>query len=342
MSFKKFDQDKDFFTNKYFIHEGVRLYYRFFSGSAQEANIKLENHYKAGGVSSSFYLSVYDKPHADISANKLATISYGYTSSSLFFSGAFSGAHSSPKLTMYRVFAKRLLGDEDKKFSIDGRQLNEAIFLSVSRNQFKDSFYPRGTLFWYYLTGSPGREPQTGSFNYGFATDYYSNIGFEFSGLTTNLFDVTTQTNKGIIYNKAGVIVLDPNIFPTGSFNWSGSMSYESLVKGISGTTHNDLLWSIKNRIWFWDFSGSQKVESSFFRCTAEPDEFNYSSNPSFVGVDGSSILTSISSSAGSNTYITQILLLGSNGEVIAVAKTRGPIRKNIDTGVKILVRLDQ
>lgn len=341
MSFKEFDQDKDFSTNEFYIYEGVRFYYRFFSGSAQEANIKLGNHYKTGNVSSSFYLEVFDKPHQDISSNKLSTISYGYTTSSLYFSGAFSGAHSQPKLTMYRMYAKRLLGDENKKFVIDGKQLNEAIFLSVSRNQFKDFIFPKGTLFWYYLTGSPGREPQTGSFSFGFATDYYSKTSTEYSGLSTYLFDVLSQKNKGIIYSKAGVMVIDPGLFPTGTFNWSGSMSYESLAKGISGTTHNDLLWSIKNRIWFWDFSGSQKNVSSFYKCTAQPDEFNYSSNPSFVGQDGSEIVTTISASTA-NTYITQILLLGENSEVIAVAKTRSPIRKNSNTGVNIIVRLDQ
>lgn len=341
MSFKKFNEDQDFFTNEFFIHEGVRLYYRFFSGSAEERNIKLANHYQAGGVSGSFYLDVFDKPFVDSHANKLATISYGYTTSSNYFSGtAFSGAHSAPKLTMYKLWAKRLLGSEDKKFAVDGKVLDEAIFLSVARNQFKDSFVPRGTLFWYYLTGSPGKEPQTGSFNYGFSTDYYSKVSSEYAGTTTFLFDFTTQKNKGIIFNKAGVVVIDPGLLPTSSFSWSGSMSYESLAKGISGTTHNDLLWSIKNRIWFWDFSGSQKTISSFYRCSAEPDEFNYSSNPSFVSPDGSEIYTSVSSSSA-NTYITQILLLGPNNEPLAVAKMRGPVRKNPNIGVRILARLD-
>jgi hypothetical protein len=337
MSYKKFNE-QDFSTNEFFINEGIRLYYRQFSGSAGEANIKLPDHYPTNGRSGSFYLDVYDKPHQDISSNRLVSFSYGFTTSSSYCSGAFSGSNQAPKLTMYRLFAKRLLGGESNKFSIDGKVLNEAIFLSVARNQYKDFIMPKGTLMWYYLTGSPGREPQTGSFSYGFLTDYQSKIQSEFAGPTTYLYDYQSGKNRGIIFSKAGIVVLDPDLIPQ-TFNWSGSMSYENLAKGLSGTTHNDLLWSIKNRIWFWDFSGSQKTVSSFYNCTANPDEFNYSSNPSFRSESGE-IFTSISSS-NANTYITQILLLGQNNEVLAVAKTRSPVRKNPDTGVKIVARLD-
>lgn len=337
MSFKKFETD-DFFTNEYYTHEGVRIYYRQLSGSAGELNLKLPPHYRSGDSSGSYYLEVHDKPTTDPSANRLLSIAYGYTSSSLYYSGSFSGTHSAPKILMYRLFAKRLLGSETKKFSLNGRELDEAIFLSVARNQYKDAFVSKGTLFWYYLTGSPGREPQTGSYSYGFATDYYSKVTSEFAGEVTQMFDVTSQTDRGLIFSKAGIVVLDPAIFPT-TFSWSGSMSYENLAKGLSGTTHNDLLWSIKNRIWFWDFSGSSKTVSGFYQCTAEPDEFNYSSNPSARATDGE-IITTISSSIP-NSYITQIALLGKNQEVVAIAKLRSPVKKNFDRGVKIVVRLD-
>jgi hypothetical protein len=338
MSFKKINQYQDVFTNEFFINETVRFYYRQLSGSAQELNIHLPNHYRSGDTSGSYYLNVYDKPYNDISSNKLLSISYGYTTSSVFFSGAFSGAHSSPKITTYRMFAKRLLGSENKKFSVDGRFINEAIFLGVSRNQYKDFIIPRGTLMWYYLTGSPGREPQTGSFSYGVLTDYYSKLDSEFAGEITYLYNFNTEKASGIVFSKAGIVVLDPAVFPTGTFGWSGSMSYEDLAKGVSGTTHNDLLWSIKNRIWFWDFSGSQKCVETFYNCVAEPDEFNYSSNPSFVD-SGGEIYTSVSSS-NANSYITQVALLGENNEIIAIAKTRSPIRKNPDIGVRIRPRL--
>lgn len=338
MSFKRINQDEDIFTNEFFINESIRFYYRQLSGSSQESNLNLPNHYKSGDVSGSFCLNVYDKPYADISANRLLSISYGYTSSSIYFSGAFSGAHSTPKLTTYRMFAKRLLGSEEKKFSLDGRRIEEAIFLGVARNQYKDFIVPRGTLMWYYLTGSPGAEPQTGSFSYGVITDYYSKVDAEFAGEMSYLYNFGTNRATGIVFSKAGIVVLDPGLFPTGTFNWSGSMSYENLAKGVSGTTHNDLLWSIKNRIWFWDFSGSQKCIETYYNCVAQPDEFNYSSNPSFVDPRGE-IYTSVSSS-NANSYITQVALLGENNEVIAIAKTRSPVRKNPNVGVKIKPRL--
>jgi hypothetical protein len=192
---------------------------------------------------------------------------------------------------------------------------------------------------WYYPSGSsPGKENQTGTFNYGIVWDQKSKIQNEYSGPVSFLKDFRSDATHGIVFSKAGIVVIDPNMLPQ-NFPWSGSLDYENLARGLSGSNNNDLLWSIKNRFWYWECQNSQKTVSSFHTCTAEPDEFNYSSNPSFVAKSGE-IYTSVSSSNAS-VYMTQILLLGQNGEVIAVAKTPGPIRKNPDIGVKIVARLN-
>jgi hypothetical protein len=336
MSFKRFDLDQDTFTNNYSQYEGVRIYYQWMSGFANEVNTKLPNHYSHDGVSGSYFVEIYDRPKSDISAVKLMTMTYGYTSSSVFHSGAgFVPNHTAQKLKMYRLMAKRLLGDEDKKFVCEGTVLDEAIFLLISRNQYRDEIVPRSTKLTMFFTGAPGQQIYSSPDQ---LTDNKSKILNEFAGPYTNLYDSRSEYNRGLMFAKAGVYVIDPQVVSTGS--WSGSFGYDVLAKGVSGTTFNDLLWAIKHRIAILDFTGSSKVESAFYKCVAAPAEFNYSTNPSFTTEHQE--VKSLISASFSTTYITQIGLLGEHNELLAIGKLHKPIKKDSTIGITIHVRVDQ
>ncbi len=70
------------------------------------------------------------------------------------------------------------------------------------------------------------------------------------------------------------------------------------------------------------------------------PDEFNYSSNPTYL--DGNGNIQVIN---GDNSrpfsYITTVGLYGNSDELLAVAKTSRPIEKNDEKDLTIRVRLD-
>lgn len=341
MSFKRFDLDKETFTNNYVQYEGVRYFWVWMSGFAGETNIKLPNHYNQAGVSGSYFLEIYERPKNDISAVKVLTLTYGYSSSSIYYSGSgFTPGHAQHKLKMYRLMAKRLLGDEDKKFVCNGKEMNEAVFFCIPRNQYRDQVVPKSTKIFSYFSSSPGAETYLGDI----LTDRTSKVLSEFAGEYTLLRDNRTNKDKGLVFANAGICVVDPEVWHTGSATsgnyWSASFGYEVLAKGISGTSYNDLLWSIKNKIYFWDFSGSSRVESAFYKCTAQPDEFNYSSNPSFVTPQQE--IKALISGSRPTTYITQIGLLGENNELLAVGKTYKPVKKDPTIGVTIYVRIDQ
>lgn len=316
MSFKKFDLDKDVYNNDYFVYEPVQLVFQSFTGS-----LIFPNHFSTGAVSGSYYVDVYDRNHT--LGVRLLSLSYGHTTSSIFHTGAFEATYQEPKLKLYRLFAKRLLGSEEKKFNLNGREIDEACFISVCRSQYKDSLRLRDTKIYNF-----GNDP---------LADVSSSVFASFAGNCTYLLDQNKEY-RGIVFHEAGICVIEPRVFNTGSL-WSGSLTFEELAKGVSGSTHNDLLFGYTQKIERINFVGSSRTESTYFRCTAEPEEFNYSSNPSSVTPEGR-IRTTISGSSPT-TYITQIGLLGENQELIAVAKLYKPLKKHFGIGMTITARID-
>ena len=73
------------------------------------------------------------------------------------------------------------------------------------------------------------------------------------------------------------------------------------------------------------------------------PDEFNYSSNPTYVDSSGNIVVTSddINTLEKPFSYITTVGLYGDYDELLAVAKTSRPIEKNDEKDLTIRVRLD-
>lgn len=337
MSYKKFDLDKDMSVNGYFVHEGIRLFLPFFSGTAENTNANFPQHFVSGGVSGSYYVECFNDNKENPSSTRLMSLTYGHTTSSVYYSGSFDATYQEPKIKMYRLMAKRLLGDENRKFTLNGRDMNQAVFILVARNQYKDFIVPNSNNIWCYISGHPGSSPPLTSSFVAVTRDIDARRSSDYAGTYTVLQDSNNEL-RGLVFAQAGVAVIDPHFLGTSSF-WSGTHHYEDLAKGVSGTTYNDLLWAMKYRFWMWDFSGSSRVESTFYKCTAMPDEFNYSSNPSFRLPTGE-VITAISSSTPT-TYITQVGLLGPNNEVIAVAKLQKAIKKNPHLGVTITVRID-
>ena len=90
-------------------------------------------------------------------------------------------------------------------------------------------------------------------------------------------------------------------------------------------------------------FQNLTNINSTLIFCRATADEFNYSSNPTYV--DSANrirvIEPGLESTQRSFTYITTIGLYDGNENLLAVAKTSRPIEKNNEKDLTIRIRLD-
>ncbi len=88
-------------------------------------------------------------------------------------------------------------------------------------------------------------------------------------------------------------------------------------------------------------FQNQTKINSSIYFCRASANEFNTSSNPTFLDDDGVPVMIQDADNDKPFTYITTVALADSKGDVVAIAKLNRPIEKNDESELTIRVRLD-
>lgn len=190
------------------------------------------------------------------------------------------------------------------------------------------------------------------------------------------IVDASSTTRKvGLVWYERGIAVLDIEKITSGSQFISGTISgmtpLGTQVLGGSGTDREDLSKLVPDLLVsgsvddvidhfcysrFGDtlgrtaitFQNITNINSSLIFCRALPDDFNYSSNPTYYEQSGDTQgrLTIYDKSLSDElqepfSYITTIGLHDSAGKVIAVAKLSRPVEKNPGRDLTFRVRID-
>lgn len=198
---------------------------------------------------------------------------------------------------------------------------------------------------------------------------------FDVGGQYGYLVNASSTTNAvGLIYYDSGILVLDVEKIVSGSQFVSGTIRamhpLGQITLGGAGTETSkkakvvpDLITSGSiddvidhfcyarfgsGGLTAMTFQNVTKINSSLIFCRAMPDDFNYSSNPTYVEQTGDNAgrLTIIDPSVSDDsqepfTYITTIGLYDNAGGLLAVAKLSRPVEKNPGRDLTFRVRLD-
>lgn len=180
----------------------------------------------------------------------------------------------------------------------------------------------------------------------------------------------TTQ-NVGLLYYQAGIAVLDLSKITSGSQRMSGSISAvgnanNSIGVGTSGQGNpaakfipdfvvsasiDDIVDHIATVRFgnaaqtFLTFQNNTQINSTLVFCRATADEFNFSSNPTYV--DGNGRIKVIDTGQESSqqqksfSFVTTVGLYDASEQLIAVAKLSRPVEKNDEKDLTFRVRLD-
>ena len=345
--FKLFDIGRDLKESVSSVNEVLVFNGTIFTGTAAgEPNVKRFNQWISGTQSGSIYQALYSTNYSASTATELFNITYGQSISSTFYTNALA-TNKVEKSKIYRLFAKQLLGDEDSLFSVSGSTRNELIFLMIKRNQYKDEVKKGSVSLTSMFSGgwAGGTEVQ-------FDQKNFSDTGAENQFTQTDRGDVgnltTGSTIAGLVYYNAGIVVLVPELFSNtssvatnvGNF-WSGAFDYGAMAISGGGGTYENLLDSVRHRFKTMTIINQLNLQTSYYFCRAQNDEFNYSSNPSFLDSQQRIIPTSGSNSLQTRTYITKVALVGENDEILAVGSFDRPIKKSPDGEFTVKVRLD-
>lgn len=331
--FKTFSPDDKALTTTS-LHEVIPITGTIVSGTYSDNNIKNYAH--------GMFQSVYDYPYLSSSANHVFDITVGYSSNSAL-SGA-SATQNAKKINIYNQFAKILVQpditgsiqdfDTDGNISGGGTKMRECLFLSFSRLLTKDEI-KKGSVALTFLTGGTWASPTDTYTVYdaGAVTDYKVNSpAGEYGLLYSN--SAGTGVPVGHVYYQTGIAVLTASIFD-GNF---GSTD-ETISAILTGSEISGAADGLRNRTNNLQFNNTTELNSTIYFCRASSNEFNYSSNPTYLS--GSQVVVKNTRTDTPVSYVTTVGLYSSDNVLLAVAKLSEPLKKDPTNELTLRVRLD-
>ena len=164
----------------------------------------------------------------------------------------------------------------------------------------------------------------------------------------------------GLIFYQAGVAVLTSSVFledskngflKTGAtgvsnatnnniFNFGGLIDGKSgLDSHFTGSTIDTLSTYLRARIQNISFNNTVELNSTIYFCRANHNEFNYSSNPTYL--TASQIRVKQESTDLPISYVTTVGLYSADNQLLAVGKLSEPLRKDPTIEYTLRTRLD-
>jgi hypothetical protein len=279
------------------------------------------------------------------------------------------------KVNVYNSFAQVLVGTDTtgnvKQFTYpNGRPIKEAYFVTFSRLLVKDEI-KKGSFTMNFVTSSVLRTAVFNSFirqykDNNAQNNYYTNSpAGEYSVVSGSvLAGGQTPANvvsdyiegAGLLYYQAGVLVLcasqgmhhgDGTVAATKVALMSASFAADDAYATPKGTmgmflTGANISSSVnvfRHRIQDITFNNTTELNSTIYFCRAGHNDFNYSSNPTYLSE--SKMRVKNSSLDQPVSYITTVGLYSPDNELLACAKLSEPIKKTPDTELTLRVRLD-
>lgn len=373
-TFKSFSNN-DVTTTRTLLHEAIPITGSIVSGTYNDPAVVLtgsnaENNIK--NFSHGLFQSVYDYPYLSSSANHIFDLTVGYSNNSSLSSSA--NTQNADKINIYNQMAQLLVGHDQtgsiREFDADGNlsggdKLKECIFINFARLLQKDelkksSFNLKLGVSGSFTSGGVGEnefDELLTITDTNAASSYKVNSpAGEYAILYATGATTPSNTPVGLLYYQAGVAVLTASVMlgaGTDSANAivSGGLNGTSAAVDFtpSGQTINQALTSVsisgscdslRHRIYDLDFNNTTELNSTVYFARAGHNEFNYSSNPSYID-NSSKIRVKQSSLDQPVSYITTIGLYSADNELLAVAKLSEPLKKAPDNELTLRVRLD-
>lgn len=264
---------------------------------------------------------------------------------------------------MFIAFKRLFARDQMKRETFAMRFFQSASFVSKTTPIDEAPSNAAAGVTNLYTTSISGSTIYT---DLGSATQKFSVAGGQYGIIADS---ANTNTRVGLIFYDAGVAVFDLKKITSGSQFVSGAIDAmhplgTMVLGGVNTETHKtaklipDLMvsGSVDNivdhlcgtrfqsgSLTAITFQNVTNINSSLIFCRATADEFNYSSNPTFVDVDGRIVVIENNQEdvQESFTYVTSIGMYDSDNQLLAVAKLSRPVEKSPERDLTFRVRLD-
>lgn len=155
-------------------------------------------------------------------------------------------------------------------------------------------------------------------------------------GLLSGLWGANASASAGGDAMMAPIF--DTDVGPYAASSSSGMAEYY-VADSLKEREISSSCDSFRTRIYNLSFNNTTELNSTIYFCRVNHNEFNYSSNPTYL--TGSKIRVKNVSSDTPVAYCTGIGLYSSDNELMAVAKLSEPLKKDPTNELTLRVRLD-
>ncbi len=297
--------------------------------------------------SGQFYIEVFNVATDSTSTTPEVqyALSYGHKlgSGSLDFTNDTGSFGFSATRANYGQYRSLVFGDETRDFKFDQFVSEDIYAINVNRARYKQALKP-GSLNFKLKNGS----------NEIFLTDdsitstgsaVLTNLGRQFNIVSgsngimqgTTLSQVTDSGSYGIFYPDAGVIILNPACLDAAASD--GGIALGTGTNAHTSDNNHQKLYNSISASGYFIVDSEETISSQFYFVRAKNKEFNYTTNPSFIDINGNLNFDSMIDNPKS--YITTVGLYNDSNELLAVAKLSQPITKDFTKEALIKVKLD-
>lgn len=385
----------DFKSVRSFVDQIIDVTQDDISGSSSRQKYQ---HFVTGGVgpgvTSSLWQTVWDQDFTAETSNAVFDVTVGLYASGTVVASAKLGEDTNGKFLFpsqsmmmrekifnYRQLAQKFLGDADGQFvsphgsTTESDKIDAALVISFRRLFSRDQVKRETFVMGFYASAST--TPLTGNMLQGAPSQYqvFSDVGasankeITFGGQVSTIVDSTnTSRGVGLMFNDAGVVVLDIEKILAGNQHISGAIDAMRSGTLDVGTSHGqtpfsssfvpnfltsasiddivDHIASVRfgsGSLSAMTFQNVTNVNSTIITARLGADEFNYSSNPTYVDEDNRIVVIDEGQedTQQSFTMLTTLAFYDANDTCLAVAKLSRPIEKSIERDLLLRTRLD-
>jgi hypothetical protein len=362
----------DAVSTRTLLHEAIPLTGSIVSGTYADGNIKFHTHGMFTSVYDYPYLSSSANHIFDITAG--FGLNSGLYNTTNVQNKKKKNIYNqmAQVLVGYDITGSILDFDEDGNILAGGTKLQEVFILPFSRLLVKDEIkkgtfnlemgmlpaYSQGgqvfdrRLLITDFSGSTGYFTNSPAGEYGILYATASTHGTTAdNGLNPQMLAANQRYAVGLIYYQAGIAIVSGSIFNTAAeggilrnsyqpISMSGpSTNAEKLNAVLTGSLITGSCDNFRNRIYNLSFNNTVELNSTIYFCRANHNEFNYSTNPTYLA--GSKIAVKDKATDDPISYITTIGLYSAANELMAVAKLSEPLKKTPSQEFTLRVRLD-
>tara|TARA_R110002153_G_scaffold41578_6_gene118576 strand:+ start:476 stop:1492 length:1017 start_codon:yes stop_codon:yes gene_type:complete len=289
--------------------------------------------------SGAFRLDIYNAATSSTSEEVQYSVLYGNRkgSGSLDFTNDTGSFGLGASRDIYSQYRNLVFGTELTDFTFDTTTPNDIFVINVNRSRYKQNLKP-GTLN-LKLTGDNGEFILTDDSITKTGSAVITNIGRQFNIVSGSngimqgtVLGQTTSGSYGLFYPDAGIL-----LFNAGAI--SQSIGIDINRGPNTDGKNNQTFYDAISQSGHFILDSEEKITSQYYFTRVKNQEFNYTTNASFIETDGTLSFSSMNDNP--RTYITTIGLYNDNNELVAVAKMSQPLSKDFTKEALIKVKLD-